>query len=180
MHYVGMLAFVLPVPVLYHVPTVVLSLVPAVAGAAVALYIVSRRTMRRVDTATAGVCLGGAIVSMHYTGMAAMRSAAMHRYQLSLVVFSVVVAIAFSSVAAWLAFQFGRSHHGLTWLKVSAASLMGLGIASMHYTAMAAAYFMPGPKPLISHTVEISMLGGFGIGMTALFLLGTNASYYVV
>ena len=174
MHYVGMLAFVLPVPVLYHVPTVVLSLVPAIAGAAVALYIVSKRTMRRVDTATAGVCLGAAIVSMHYTGMAAMRSAAMHRYRLSLVALSVVVAVAFSSVAAWLAFRFGRSHQGFTWLKVSAASLMGLGIASMHYTAMAAAYFMPGPKPLISDTVEVSMLGAFGIGMTTLFLLGTT------
>jgi len=36
MHYVGMLAFVLPVPVLYHVPTVLLSLVAAVAGSAIA------------------------------------------------------------------------------------------------------------------------------------------------
>jgi PAS domain S-box-containing protein len=51
---------------------------------------------------------------------------------------------------------------------------MGLGIASMHYTAMAAAYFMPGPKPLISDTVEVSMLGAFGIGMTTLFLLVTT------
>ena len=174
MHYVGMLAFVLPVPVLYHVPTVVLSLVPAVTGAVVALDIVSKRTMRRVDTAIAGVCLGGAVVSMHYTGMAAMRSAAMHRYRLSLVILSVVVAVAFSSVAAWLAFRFGRSHQGFTWLKVSAASLMGMGIASMHYTAMAAAYFMPGPKPSLSDTVEVSMLGAFGIGMTTLFLLGTT------
>jgi len=37
MHDVGMLAFVLAVPVLYHVPTVFLSLVAAVAGSAIAL-----------------------------------------------------------------------------------------------------------------------------------------------
>lgn len=174
MHYVGMLAFVLPVPVLYHVPTAILSLVPAVAGAAIALYIVSKKTMRRVDIATAGLCLGGAIVSMHYIGMAAMRSAAMHQYRLNLVVLSVVVAVTFSSVAAWLAFQFGRSPQGFTLAKMSAASLMGVGIASMHYTAMAAAHFMPGASPVMRLTVEVSTLGASGIGMTTLLLLGTT------
>src|SRR5258708_5595484 len=127
MHYVGMLAFVLPVPVLYHVPTVILSLVAAVAGSAVALYLVSKNNMRRVDTAIAGVCLGGAIGSMHYVGMAAMRSAAMHHYNRGLVILSIVVAITFSSVAAWLAFRFRRSHREFTWTKLAAASLMGVG-----------------------------------------------------
>ena len=174
MHYVGMLAFVLPVPVLYHVPTVILSLVAAVAGATIALYIVSQKTMHRVDTAIAGVCLGGAIVSMHYVGMAAMRSAAMHHYRGDLVVLSVVVAVTFSWVAAWLAFRFGRSHQGFTWSKISAASLMGVGIASMHYTAMAAAYFMPGHTPAMRHTVEVSTLGALGIGMSTLLLLATT------
>jgi PAS domain S-box-containing protein len=174
MHYVGMLAFLLPVPVLYHVPTVMLSLVVAVAGAAIALYIVSKKTMDRVDTATAGVCLSGAIVSMHYVGMAAMRSAAMHHYNLGLVVLSVVVAVTFSSGAAWLAFRFGTSHEGFTLIKISAASLMGVGIAGMHYTGIAAAYFVPGPAPLTTHTVEVSTLGAFGIGMTTLLLLGTT------
>jgi PAS domain S-box-containing protein len=174
MHYVGMLAFVLPVPVLYHVPTVILSLVAAVAGAAIALCIVCKETMRRVDVATAGVCLGAAIVSMHYIGMAAMRSAAMHHYKLGLVTLSVVVAVTFSSLAAWLAFRFGRSHHGFTWTKINAAALMGVGIASMHYTAMAAAYFVPGFAPLMRHTVKVSTLGAFGIGMTTLVLLATT------
>jgi PAS domain S-box-containing protein len=174
MHYVGMLAFVLPVPVLYHVPTVILSLVAAVAGAAIALYIISEETMRRADTATAGVCLGGAIVSMHYIGMASMRSAAMHHYKLGLVTLSVVVAVTFSSLAAWLAFRFSRSHHEFTWTKIIAASLMGVGIASMHYTAMAAAYFVPGYAPRVRDTVAVSTLGAFGIGMTTLLLLATT------
>jgi PAS domain S-box-containing protein len=173
MHYVGMLAFVLPVPVVYHVPTVILSLIAPVLGAAVALYIVSKKTMQRVNTAVAGLCLGGAIAAMHYIGMAAMRSSAMHHYRLSLVILSVVVAITFSLVAAWLTFRFGKSHHGFTWTKISGALLMGLGIASMHYTAMAAAYFVPGHTPPIRHTVEVSTLGAFGIGMTTLLLLGT-------
>jgi PAS domain S-box-containing protein len=174
MHYVGMLAFVLPVPVLYHVPTVIMSLIAAVPGTAVALYIVSKKAMRGVDTAIGGICLGGAVVAMHYTGMAAMRSAAMHHYRLNLVILSVVVAVTFSSVAAWLAFRFRRFHEGFTWTRFGGASLMGLGIASMHYTAMAAAYFMPGSTPPLRHTVQVSTLGAFGIGTTTLLLLGTS------
>ena len=42
MHYIGMLAFSLPVPVLYDWPTVLLSLLAAVFAAAVALFVVSR------------------------------------------------------------------------------------------------------------------------------------------
>jgi len=43
----------------------------------------------------------------------------------------------------------------------------------MHYTAMAAAYFMPGNRPSLRHTVEVSTLGAFAIGTTTLLLLGT-------
>src|SRR3982074_2839433 len=42
MHYIGMLAFNLPVPVLYDWPTVFLSLLAAVFASAVALFVVSR------------------------------------------------------------------------------------------------------------------------------------------
>jgi NO-binding membrane sensor protein with MHYT domain len=62
--HVGMLAFILPVPVLYHVLTIIWFLVVAVAGAAIALCIVNKEAMQRIDTGIAGVCLGDAIVSM--------------------------------------------------------------------------------------------------------------------
>ena len=45
MHYIGMLALILPVPVLYHYPTVVLSLLVAIAASAVALFTVSRKRL---------------------------------------------------------------------------------------------------------------------------------------
>jgi two-component system, sensor histidine kinase and response regulator len=45
MHYVGMLAFHLPVPVLYHAPTVVASLLAAVLASAVALLFVRGETL---------------------------------------------------------------------------------------------------------------------------------------
>src|SRR6266480_2019744 len=45
MHYIGMLAFTLPIPVLYDWPTVLLSLLAAIFAAAVALFVVSRTKM---------------------------------------------------------------------------------------------------------------------------------------
>src|ERR1700726_911028 len=45
MHYIGMLAFVLPVPVAYNWPTVLLSLLAAILASAIALYVVSQQKM---------------------------------------------------------------------------------------------------------------------------------------
>jgi two-component system sensor histidine kinase/response regulator len=40
-----MLAFILPIPVAYHWPTVLLSLLAAILASAIALYVVSRQKM---------------------------------------------------------------------------------------------------------------------------------------
>src|SRR6266849_8156551 len=45
MHYIGMLAFRLPIPVQYDWPTVLLSLLAAILASAVALFVVSRHKM---------------------------------------------------------------------------------------------------------------------------------------
>ena len=45
MHYTGMLAFRLPLRVLYDIPTVLASLLAAMVASAIALFVVSRRTM---------------------------------------------------------------------------------------------------------------------------------------
>src|SRR3989475_6705814 len=45
MHYIGMLAFILPIPVAYHWPTVLLSLFAAILASVIALYVVSRQKM---------------------------------------------------------------------------------------------------------------------------------------
>ena len=47
MHYIGMLAFLLPMPVQYDWPTVLLSLFAAILASAVALFVVSRKKWAR-------------------------------------------------------------------------------------------------------------------------------------
>jgi NO-binding membrane sensor protein with MHYT domain len=97
MHYIGMLAFRLPIPVLYDWPTVVLSLLAAVFASAIALFVVSRNKMGLLRASIGSVFMGGGIATMHYTGMAAMRLSAMCHWSTSLVAVSVVLAGLFPS-----------------------------------------------------------------------------------
>ncbi|HKV23204.1 MAG TPA: MHYT domain-containing protein [Candidatus Acidoferrum sp.] len=73
MHYVGMLAFRLPVPVEYDWPTVFFSLLAAIAASAAALFVASRESMGIRRAAAASVFMGAAIACMQYMGMATLR-----------------------------------------------------------------------------------------------------------
>src|SRR3990167_5997054 len=79
MHFIGMLAFSLPIPVHYHAPTVAFSLLAAVIASLIALVVVSEPTLALSRLAAGGVLMGAAIVTMHYSGMAAMRLQAVTR-----------------------------------------------------------------------------------------------------
>src|SRR5207237_4295812 len=80
MHYLGMLAFVLPIPVAYHWPTVLLSLFAAIVASVIALHVASRQKMGASRAVAGSVLLGGGITSMHYIGMAAMRLPAVSQF----------------------------------------------------------------------------------------------------
>jgi len=80
MHYIGMEAFQLPIPVKYDWPTVLLSMIAAVLASGVALFAVSRPTMGRRRLLVAGLIMGSGIAAMHYIGMEAMRLRAMCMY----------------------------------------------------------------------------------------------------
>jgi PAS domain S-box-containing protein len=159
MHYIGMLAFSLPVPILYDWPTVLLSLVSAILASEVALFVVSRRKMGSRRALTGSTFMGGGIVALHYIAMGAMRLPAMCRYSPFLVTLSVLVALAGSYVALWLVFFF-RGEPDRILRKAGGAVLMGIAIAGMHYTAMAAATFTRATiSPDLSHAVSITSLG---------------------
>jgi PAS domain S-box-containing protein len=172
MHYIGMLAYSLPVAVFYHWPTVLLSLLAAMAASAVALFVVSRKKMGSWDAGLGGLLMGSAIAAMHYVGMVAMRLPAMCQYSWGLVVLSVALAIVISLVALWLTFHLRTETKSMGWRKLASAVLMGAAIPVMHYTGMAAVAFRPLSSAVdLSHSVEISSLGIVGIGGVALMVL---------
>src|SRR5258707_157434 len=164
MHYIGMLAFILPIPVAYHWPTVLLSLFAAILASVIALYVVSRQTMGAFRAVGGSVLMGAGIASMHYIGMAAMRLPATCQFNSFLVVLSVVFAVLISAAALWITFHFRDEKEGIGWGKLAGAVVMGAAIPVMHYTGMAAASFTPSGMPAdLSHAVSISTLGTAGI-----------------
>ena len=132
MHYIGMLAFRLPVPVSYHWPTVLLSLLAGISCSAFALMLVSRQRMSFRYAVIGSLIMGSGIAALHYIGMAAMRLAAICQFDHLVVTLSVLLAIVFSLAALWLAFYFREEHKGMLWCKVGGAVIMGGAISAMH------------------------------------------------
>src|SRR5438105_4128634 len=173
MHYIGMLAFSLPVPVSYDWPTVLVSLLAAIFASAVALFVASRRKMGWLRALIGSTIMGSGIAAMHYIGMAAMRSTAMCYYDPALFTLSVVLAILISLVALWLTFMLREDKKAAGWRKTASALVMGAAIPVMHYTGMAAARFTASTMvPDTSHAVSISALGIAGISAVTLLVLG--------
>ena len=175
MHYVGMEAFRLPIPVLYDWPTVLLSMIAAIVASAVALFVVSRQVMG-IGAAVAGsVVTGAGIASMHYIGMDAMRLAAMCSYSTGLVIISVLLAVFISFVALSLTFSVREQTGMWSWRKSGSCLLMGLAIPLMHYVGMAAVTFTPVDLNAsdLGHSISVSELGTAGIGCVTLIILAT-------
>ncbi|KVC12510.1 histidine kinase [Burkholderia diffusa] len=144
MHFVGMLALSLPIPLGYALPDTGASLAIAVLVSYFALNVVTRARLSRRRLLAGGVLMGAGIVGMHYTGMAAMRMAPGIRYDPALFAASIGVAVIASTVALWMAqtLRAQQARHATTQ-RIGAALIMGIAITGMHYTAMAAAHFAP-------------------------------------
>jgi NO-binding membrane sensor protein with MHYT domain len=145
MHFVGMLATRLPFPVDYLVFPTLLSFLVCVLVVGAAVFAVSAGPPTGVRLATAATAMGGGIVSMHYVGMSALHASAHLQHEVFFVIASVVIAIAASGLALWLAG--GRG--GRPPLLLSAIAL-GAAISGMHYTAMAGLTVHSAGHPQIS------------------------------
>jgi diguanylate cyclase (GGDEF)-like protein len=142
MHFIGMLAFSLPIPLTYDISTTLLSLLIAIITSGFAIRIASGSHMSANRLILGSLIMGAGITAMHYVGMAAIRIVPMIRYEPVLVAGSVAIAITGSFAALLLAFhlRFGQSRTILL-ARFAAAIVMGLAISGMHYTAMTASIF---------------------------------------
>ena len=168
MHFVGMLAFRMPVEIAYDLPLVLTSALIAIAAAFLALFTVSRPQLPARHLLAAGTILGIAIAGMHYTGMAAMRMPATLHYESLPLWASIAIAIGASYVALWLAFRYRHDETILGhWRRAISALVMGVAIAGMHYTGMNAATFGPGEMLRSPSTFEVPVGSWLTIGVIA-------------
>jgi NO-binding membrane sensor protein with MHYT domain len=175
MHFVGMLAFHLPVPVFYYWPGVVAALLIAIIASAAALYVVTRERMGSRYALISGTVLGSGVAALHYLGMQAMRMDATYTLNPIIVVAAVALGILFATSGMWLGYYFRDEPLQTAWRRLGAAVLMGIAIAGMHYTGMASATFRTVPTHMTAaHTVYISTLGTLGIAAIIFLLLAVT------
>jgi PAS domain S-box-containing protein len=178
MHFIGMLAF--SVCAVSYDPAITLwSLLPSIAASALALWLIGRGDMRPRQLVGGGIAVGAGIGAMHYTGMAAMRMAAVLRYDPGTFALSLVVAVVLAMLALWI--RFGLRRSTLEWgdrrRSVVSAIVMGLAIAGMHYTGMAAARFVGPVTPGTTTNATFLALTTSAITITfTLLVMVTNGA----
>lgn len=160
MHFVGMLAFSLPIALGYDLTLTGLSLLIAIICSAFALWVVTRAALPKWRLAGAAMLMGCGIAAMHYVGMEAMRMYPAIEYSPWLFLLSVMVAILASGAALWITHHLRHNRPGAPAYRVCAAVVMGLAIVGMHYTGMAAARFAEG-------SVCMAVLHGISAGWLA-------------
>jgi len=173
MHFIGMLAFSLPIPMGYDAPMTLLSMLIAIVVSGFALFMVSRDNLAWQNLLLGGVLMGLGIASMHYTGMAAMQTSPPIQYDALLFIASIVIAILASLAALAIAFTLRKDSLWMVYAKYIAAVIMGLAITGMHYTGMAAAQFAPDTICLTGSTVDNSWMAGT-IALVTFLVLSTT------
>ncbi|MGH7579467.1 MAG: MHYT domain-containing protein [Gemmatimonadales bacterium] len=176
MHFVGMLAFHLPMPIRYGLSLVVLSVVVAIGASALALFVASRPSLGPLALIGGALWMGPAIAGMHYIGMASLSVDAELRYSVGLVLASVTIAVLASLAGLWLAHRFRGDESRRTRLRRSASALLfGAAIAGMHYTGMAAANFsLPGRTGNPSGGLLATSHLAIGVALGTLLILGVG------
>jgi NO-binding membrane sensor protein with MHYT domain len=184
MHFIGMLAFHLAVPITYNFLIVLASVLPAILSSGFALWIASRKMLQLPSLLGASLVMGMGITTMHYTGMAAMQLPAIAHYNLRLVTLSGGIAVTVSFVALWLTHHLHHQATVIWWQKIGAAASMGIAVPMMHYTGMAAVCFssiesFPGELPEPNATWLSSLIGAITFSILG-FALVTSSETKVI
>ena len=141
MHFIGMLAFSLPIDLGYDFGITALSLLIAILSSGFALWLVSQPQLPAWQLGFGALVMGAGISAMHYTGMAAMRMTPGIDYDPALFGASLLIAVVACGAALWIAFNLRRNTPYVRLARGGAAVVMGVAIVGMHYTGMAAARF---------------------------------------
>jgi diguanylate cyclase (GGDEF)-like protein len=144
MHFIGMLAFSLPIDLGFDVPITLLSLAIGILSSGFALWLVSQPQLPLWQLLTGALAMGIGICTMHYTGMAALRMQPGIDYDPALFSASLAIAVIASAAALWIAFRLRKHTPYVRLARAGAAVIMGFAIVGMHYTGMAAASFAEG------------------------------------
>ncbi|WPB57863.1 MHYT domain-containing protein [Xylophilus sp. GOD-11R] len=172
MHFIGMLAFQLCTQVGYQRNATLLSMVPGLAAAFVAVLVITRPAPTRAQRTLSGVLIGAGIAAMHYSGMAAMVIGPQLHYDPAWFLLSLAAGVGLSV----LALQIHGGLKRLRWLSTMRASIaggvvLGLAITCTHYIGMHAALFVGQPDPAFANARPPVALA-LGVALVSLMVIG--------
>ena len=136
MHFVGMLAFRLPIELMYDAELTLLSVLPSFLASVLGFHLLKTQQLNAVKLIVGGAVMGLGIVSMHYIGMAALMLSPALRYNPAVVMTSVVIAVVVAISALWIGRWNQRSGRNPNLIRLVSALIMGVAITGMHYVAM--------------------------------------------
>jgi len=178
MHFVGMLAFNLPVAVSYDPLITMISLLPGILASRVALGFMLKEKIGFWRLNLGGILMGVGIGTMHYTGMYAMILNARMYYDPVWLTLSILVAHVLATFALFVKFVFSPEFiGGRKKLRILSSLLMGCAVAGMHYTGMKAAFYFPVTD--VTHSAQISV-GGINPSVLAFIVTGVAAIFIAV
>ncbi|WP_131782462.1 MHYT domain-containing protein [Legionella gresilensis] len=173
MHFIGMLAFIMPMPMAYDPFLTGLSMIIAIIASGIAFLLLQNKKVKINALALGGIILGFSIASMHYVGMSAMLGMGI-RYLPGLFFLSIIVAIIASEAALYLAIKSSQlsTTKAKVRLKIISALVMGAAICGMHYIGMEAAIFTPEPNHVhTSHAVNHNILA-ISVAIVTIIIMG--------
>jgi diguanylate cyclase (GGDEF)-like protein/PAS domain S-box-containing protein len=181
MHFVGMLAFSLPCATSYDAKLTLLSTLPGILAGIFAVQLVSRSDLSVRELLVGGALIGAGIGAMHYSGMAAMRLEGLIRYDARLFVLSILVAVALATLALWIKLRAESwPAERMAWATPVSALVMGLAVSGMHYTAMAATYFVRDETNSVAAAgLTQSFLVAIVLGAISLIVVATIIATYL-
>jgi diguanylate cyclase len=171
MHFVGMLAVRLPFRVDYLALPTLLSFLVCVIVVGAAVFATSSGPLTELRLTLSSCLMGGGIFTMHYIGMSALNDSAFMIHARLFVVASMAIAIGASGLALWLAADRG----GRPPLILS-ATVFGVAISGLHYTAMAGVTLYPldtklSAAPALSTDLLAIVVAIVAFGVSGVFLL---------
>ena len=169
MHFIGMLSLRLPCQVSYNLWGTVASMIPAVLAGGAAFGIVWNHNIKHISPLLGSLLLGSGIGTMHYSGMAAMQISGTLHYDPTLFTLSIFVAISLSYLALSVkqSVNYCQSNKCLALISL----ILGSAISGMHYTAIAATYFVKDPNKTLEPSIFTPDSLSLIVSLTTVFLI---------
>lgn len=146
MHFIGMLAYIIPITVNYDATITVVSIIPAILSSFIVLNTIDEKQITTQSIYWRSILLGIGIGLMHYIGMAAMSMNGVMRYDPWIFIASIFIAIVLANIALQYKLKADKQttvHIIFSINLLIPAVIMGCAISAMHYVGMAAMYVFP-------------------------------------